>query len=84
MKYKLLYLYDDDDGEIPHLIIDPPPNLDELLKEYNVLDAAYCADPQNEQLNWLPAIEWLRNRGVQIVEVESIFLPDLDIDSPSL
>ena len=85
MKIKLLYCYEDRE-DTPWVIIDPPNNLPELLKEWNDLDAQFAAklsEPNDNPLEgWKPVNEWLADKGVNIVEPDSeINLTDYPADT---
>lgn len=70
----LLWVYDDGDSS-PWVIRNPPDNLPDLLREWNTLDRDFCTEP-NDAPNWKPINEWLKDRGVDIIEPKEIRLSD--------
>lgn len=69
-KIVYLYIYNDGDDQ-PYMIVNPPDNLNDLLKEWNKLDRI---EPQPEE--WKPVNEWLAAKGVQLREADEIIILD--------
>lgn len=64
-----LYLYDDGSDEAPTVVIDPPDNFGDLVREWQALDDQYVSHGQ-EPDGWKGFSEWMRDRGVNIPETE--------------
>lgn len=78
-KTVLLWVYDDNDSA-PWVIHNPPDNLPDLLRDWNILDRDYCTEPKDAP-NWKPVNEWLKDRGVDIIEADEIRLSDFNGDT---
>jgi hypothetical protein len=71
-----LWVYGDDE-DTPVVIIDPPDNLLPLLRAWCVLDTQ-LSETGEEPGGWTGISEWLKARGVQVVEPQAINLDDYD------
>jgi hypothetical protein len=69
----LFYVYGDKD-DVPLLVRNPPPNLPELLAEWNDLDRRTDGGEKDEAGEWDFVSKWLEARGVEVISVASIRL----------
>jgi len=68
-KHILFYVYGDG-ADTPYIIKNPPDNLRALLDEWNELDRHYIET--DDDSNWQPVNEWLRAKGIDIIEPDEI------------
>ncbi len=64
-KYILFWIYEDDD-DTPYIVKNPPENFRQLLDEWKAIDEKVCETDDEEK--WLPVIEWLQTKGVEIIQ----------------
>ena len=81
-KFILLWVYGDDD-DTPNLIKNPPANLSALLTEWNTLDRAYMRGEPGAEEFWQPVNDWLKAKGVEIIDAEEICLDDYPVTEES-
>ena len=81
-KFILCWVYGDDD-DTPYLIKNPPANLSTLLTGWNALDRAYLRDEPGAEEVWQPVNDWLKAKGVEIIDAEEICLDDYPVTEES-
>lgn len=72
--YVLFYAYDDA-TEVPYIVVNPPRNFTNLLKQWNELDRRFCADDLDDR-GWDGVEDWLESKGVRLIEAETVRLDD--------
>jgi hypothetical protein len=81
-KFILLWVYGDDD-DTPYLIKNPQANLSALLTEWTALDRAYMRGEPGAEEVWEPVNDWLKAKGVEIIDAEEIRLDDYQVTEES-
>lgn len=66
-KFVLFWVYGDEDDS-PHILRNTPENLQTLLTEWTELDRRYVDDQPGAPDEWQPVNEWLKAKGVDIIE----------------
>jgi hypothetical protein len=63
----LFWVYGDGENS-PYTLRNPPENLEALLTEWTELERRYVDDQPGAADEWQPVNEWLKTKGVDIIE----------------